>query len=207
MTKDIFDIDNIDSVIRQVLKEKTAIDLREHDIPLYEILPHYKIQEINIPDKKHYDDTIRKSIKKILKVADKSGFNRDKLGTSVYEAVRNAYQHGNNYDSNKKIVIAHYITRESLDISIIDEGGILKPEFVAFALRFKNPELAKKFMSFYEFTKQEQPAENFGLGTYLIHSYVDEVNYFKSANNGLVVNLHKTKGYDPKLLDNSKSNK
>ena len=47
----------------------------------------------------------------------------------------------------------------------------------------------KQFIDFYQFTNRKKPNTNNGTGTSFMHTYVDNVQYFKSAQGGLVVHL------------------
>src|SRR3989344_5524916 len=49
----------------------------------------------------------------------------DNIYTPIYEAILNAYQHGNKRDPDKKVRFAYHLGESHLDILIEDEGTIL----------------------------------------------------------------------------------
>jgi len=93
MARDIFDVDNIDSVIRRILREEGSIDLNKFDIPTYDIKSNYTIKKFNLsPDRKVYAGEVRKAIGSVVEEAEASGYNAN-FFTALYEAVLNAHQH------------------------------------------------------------------------------------------------------------------
>ena len=57
---------------------------------------------------------------------------------------------------------------------MIDQGGILDPEFIPFVLKHKQnvQAIKKQYIDFYDFTKREKPSINNGTGTSFMHTYV-----------------------------------
>ena len=192
MLVDIFDIDDIESIIRKHWAENGVIDLKKFNIPHYAIPSDYEVKELHLPAI-DYDAEIKSDIKRILKTAEDNGFNREKLFTPIFEACRNAHQHGNQHNPYKKVIIGYKIVPGSLDIAIIDEGGKLDPEFASFVMRHRQGLHRTKYVNFYTFSNKSPAGDHQGAGTTLIHSYVDAVKYYKSKDNGLVVNLIKRK--------------
>jgi anti-sigma regulatory factor (Ser/Thr protein kinase) len=189
---DIFDVDNIDSLVRQKCSESGLIDLAQYDIPPFTLPSDYLVRELHLPVT-NYDPEIRTGIKKLLKVAETAGFDRLKLMSPIFEGCRNAHQHGNGCNSEKKITIGYnIIPNKSLDIVIIDEGGKLNPEFLPYLLRHRQGLHRTNHMSFYTFCNVPKPTQNLGEGTTLMHStYLDAVHYYKADNGGLAVHFVK----------------
>ena len=189
MAQDIFDAACIDSLVRKIFRERGELDLQHFSIPTYKIRQDYTVVECQIDQKTHGKD-IRRTIEPIIDKAESMGYSHN-LFTAVYEAVLNAYQHGNKMDPNKKVTIAYKIGREKADIVVMDEGGVLDPEFVPFVLHHREGQHTTRFLDFYKFTGREKPEGNNGTGTSFMHTYVDTVSYFKSPAGGLVVQLTK----------------
>lgn len=113
---------------------------------------------------------------------------QDKFYTAIYEAVRNAHQHGNKKDPSKKITLSYKSTEDSFEVIVSDYGGRINANFIPFVLLHRqgisNP------YNFYQFASNvKQLPENSGIGTYIIHMICDEVNYYKNKNGGLSVQL------------------
>ncbi|MGV8141314.1 MAG: ATP-binding protein [Candidatus Woesearchaeota archaeon] len=194
MIQDIFDVDNIESVVRQKCKEGGMIDLSKYTMTPFELSEDYIIKELHLPSE-DYDSSILTGIKKILKIAETAGFDRHRLTSPIFEGCRNAHQHGNLCNPEKKITVGYNIVpKKSLDIVIIDEGGMLNPEFLPYILRHRQGLHRTNHVNFYEFCNVSKPKNNLGEGTALIHStYLDSVKYYKSDKGGLVVHLSKRK--------------
>ncbi|MGV8171581.1 MAG: hypothetical protein ACP5OA_02700 [Candidatus Woesearchaeota archaeon] len=194
MVVDLLDIDSIESLIRKKNLESGIVDLTQYDIPSFSMPDTYKVKNIILPAN-DYDTTILKNIRKVLKIAELAGFDRQKLLSPLFEGCRNAHQHGNQCDPNKKILLGYdIIPKTSLDIVIIDEGGKLNPEFLPYLLRYRQGLNKARYLDFYTFCNIPRPKVNYGRGTSLIHSeYLDSVHYYKSDNCGLAVHLTKKK--------------
>src|SRR3989344_8299460 len=189
MALDIFDVDNLDSVVREHFRRQGTVDLRTFDVPTYEIKPSYTVLEVNLStDRKEYAREIRSVIEPIGREAENQGYNPN-FFTALYEAVLNAHQHGNKLDPTKKVTLTYKIAADTLEISVIDQGGILNADFIPFVLRHKEGRHRERMLDFYEFTNTPTPGTNNGTGTSFMHTYVDKVQYFKSAEGGLVVHL------------------
>ena len=194
MAVDIFDVDEIDSVLRQKLRRE-EINLREFNVPVYEIEPDYKVEQFRLSsDRKLYLKQVRTSIENTSGMAESKGFNHN-IFTALYEAVLNAHQHGNRADSDKRIILAHNIEDEIAKFVVVDEGGNINPEFIPFVLRHREGrhEKGRKIVDFYKFTNTKKPACNNGTGTSFIHMYMDDVAYYKHVEGGLAVHLIKKK--------------
>ena len=191
MAKDLFDVDSVDSLVRTLIRETGELDIRDFDVEPYEIIPGYVVEEL-VFDPKNHRKQIKTAIMRIVESAIRNGYDIRKLITPLYETVLNAIQHGNNYDFSKKVKIARKMTDDAIEIAVIDEGGVLDPEFVPYVLRHREGRHKERMIDFYEFTHRERPnQENLGKGTFFTHLYVDNVSYFRSKEGGLVVHLTK----------------
>ena len=187
MAPELFDIDSVDSLVRQVWAQRKTISLDQFEMPTYEIPDSYTIKEFNFSSE---DNIYRKEIKCALDdIANKSmaaGYPIS-VFTALYEAVLNAHQHGNKKDSAKKVVIAYKIDNETVEVGVIDEVGELTPEFFPFVQRHR--EGLEPVLDFYKFSGREAQGPNLGTGTSFMHMYADNVQYFKSSESGLVAHL------------------
>ena len=199
MSIDIFDVDEIDSILRQRIREGREVNLKEFDIPVYEIDPVYTTEEFRFsPERNIYLRQVRSTIEPISVKAEESGFDHN-VFTALYEAVLNAHQHGNKKAPDKKVILAHNIEEETARFAVVDEGGMIDPEFISFVLRHREKrhkedgERKGKILDFYRFIGKDKPEYNNGTGTSFIHMYMDGVSYFKYIGGGLALHLTKKK--------------
>ncbi len=97
-------------------------------------------------------------------VAEIMGFSADRvedLKTAVSEACINAIEHGNKLDDRLGVVVTLSIGNTSLEVKIRDEGTGVQTEPNA-------PDIDRKMLG------EEDPR---GMGMFLIHALVDEVEY------------------------------
>jgi anti-sigma regulatory factor (Ser/Thr protein kinase) len=112
--------------------------------------------------------------------------------TATYEACKNAFEHGNNGDKRKYVTLADRIEQSTAEVVVIDEGGVIDPEFAAFVQAHRQMKNIDKPLVFYDFSRRRaRNQDNLGLGTSFMHMYADEVHYFKAENGGLAVQLIK----------------
>jgi hypothetical protein len=73
---------------------------------------------------------------------------------------------------------------------IEDEGGKLDPLFALFVLqqRLKG---GRDISDFYKFSGRIPAKGNRGAGTNIIHSYFNEVSYYRSKGDGLIIHMEK----------------
>ena len=92
--------------------------------------------------------------------------DRDIFGIklALEEALVNAIKHGNRLDSRKKVRIQIHVSRERIDIGIIDEGPGFNPAQVADPLAAENLECPN------------------GRGLFLMRHYMTEVTYHPPGN-------------------------
>ena len=189
MIEDLFETDKYDSLLRFLIRETRIINLKDFKTEEYKIPSNYDVIELNL-NQKEYTKEIRLAIDTIVEIAEKKGCPSN-LYTALYEAVLNAHQHGNKEDPNKRIKIAYNVSKNSIDIAVIDEGGFINPDFISYIIRHREQKHKEKFMDFYEFSNMKKPVENNGTGTLFMHLYSDKISYYKSDKGGLVVNLTK----------------
>jgi anti-sigma regulatory factor (Ser/Thr protein kinase) len=188
MAKELFELDSLDSLVRLYFARQKPIELKRFKVETFEIPPDYAILNLIIGE--NYASEIREQIEPVIRLAEEKGCNHN-LYTAVYEAVLNAYQHGNRKDPKKKTTVAYKLGEEAVQFAIIDQGRQMDPNFIPYILRHKAGAHKIKFLNYYEFTGKEQPKTNNGTGTSFMHEYVDKVEYFKAKNGGLVVHLTK----------------
>ncbi|MBN2368455.1 ATP-binding protein [Candidatus Woesearchaeota archaeon] len=188
---ELFDPDCLDSLIRQIMDNLGPVKLSEFNIQPYEVPEDYIVKDIKV-ELSVFERQIRAAIEPVTQKAEDMGYSGN-LFTALYEAVLNAFQHGNKSDENKKIILAYKITDQSAEFAIMDEGGIIDPLFIGYILRFRGNKHLNSFVSFYDFGNREKPQSNNGSGTHFIHIYADSVKYYKSPAGGTVVHLTATK--------------
>ncbi|MFC1768129.1 ATP-binding protein [Nanoarchaeota archaeon] len=187
---DIFDVGDLGSVVRKLVKEEARIDLAEFDVSTYTIPDDYTVTSRTF-ESETYRKEIRAWIEPIIAEAEERGHPQN-LFTALYEAVLNAYHHGNERDPEKTVTLAYKITDQAVELSVMDEGGILDPEFLSFVLWHREGRHKEKVVSFYDFANKKRNDENLGTGTTFMHQYAN-VSYFKGENGGLVVHMRAQK--------------
>jgi len=190
---DIFGLGETDSLFSLVRRDSPArelfqgtINLREHQLPLFVPQPRHQCLEIQVAEDEelmdHYD-----TIRDIAQAAKRTG-KHEKYHTALIEAVRNAYQHGNNKDPKKKVTL-HYSDNGLLFETVVsDEGGVLRADFVPYIIFHRFSSLKRPY-DFYQFSGVPQLPENSGMGTYIIHGQCDEVHYLTNDKGGLSVKM------------------
>ena len=198
---DLFEIGDKDSLVRQIIQSKNEIDLTTHntEAPLESFYKDYTIESIVIDPENHRHDVSTK-LKKLREILE---INDIELGvqTAAYEAVLNAYEHGNKFDHTKEILIGYQLNPNSFKFFVEDSGGILKPEFASYIMNFRVQNNERiKFKSFYDFSDETPNTEqNQGVGTFFMHQYMDKINYFKGSTGGLIVEMTKNLEKDKNL--------
>lgn len=184
--KDLLNLDNLDSVVRKLMKRDQPITLTDFNLEPYEISSSYKIINIELKEEDHED--ITNQLKPLSKELKKNGFETA-LPNAVFEAVLNAYVHGNKKDPSKKITVAYKISDRKSNIIVQDEGGEFNPDFFPYILRFRDKMHEGTNISFYDFSKTEKPEKRLGVGTIVMHSYSKNIQYFMSHEGGLIVKI------------------
>jgi len=183
--EDIVALGNHESLARTQFKGR--INLREYpDLPKFHADDTYKVKRFNIPNEKDVIDYTA-SLGEICNEARHTG-RHERLFSGLYEALRNAHQHGNQKDSEKAIEIAYRPITDGFEVVVSDEGGKLDASFIPFILMHRQGMLRP--LSFYDFAPDTQRLEeNTGNGTFVIHMSADEVNYFINYAGGLSVQM------------------
>lgn len=202
MVFDIFDVDLFTSVVRERLRERGNVDLHTVSVPTFRVTDDFTVKKakISAKDRKEARSVIDEFINPLVAEASAAGYGTN-FHAGLYEAVLNAFQHGNKRDPEKEVVLAYNISPSSLTIAVMDEGGVIDEEFMGYVLRFRQGKHKGSVVSFYEFSHKEKPKDNLGTGTYFMHAYFDKVEYHKSEKGGLVAllvkeksNIHNTTG-------------
>ena len=119
------------------------------------------ITELRLPTRLGFEKV---AMSTAASVAEIMGFSADRvedLKTAVSEACINAIEHGNKLDDRLGVVVTLSIDRSSLEVKIRDEGVGVQNEMYA-------PDIDRKMLG------EEDPR---GMGMFLIHALVDEVEY------------------------------
>ena len=156
------------------------------DLPVFKPDNSYKTVSIVIgPDEDAFS-----YLPKITEICTKGKHTgkQEKFLTAVYEAFRNAYQHGNKRDPAKKIHLSYRIGNDFFEVVVSDEGREMLADFIPFVMMHQVG--LDTACSFYEFSDaKEKLDENSGIGTFIIHYSSDEVKYFKNEFGGLSIAL------------------
>ncbi|MFH1376013.1 MAG: ATP-binding protein [Candidatus Woesearchaeota archaeon] len=191
--QDIFDLSNIRSVPRERLRKGGPIKLANIHINSLDPI-NFNITEIRFNAEQSLDTQIKQRISPIRDKLTILGFDGDKLYTAIYEAVRNAHQHGNKSDHSKPVKVGLRYSKDHIECIVSDLGQELDPEFASYVLFHRlGCQDEVKPTDFYSFTGREKPNPNNGTGTYFMHLYSDEVKYCISPEGGLLVLLSQKK--------------
>jgi len=133
---DIFNLDNRNSFIWTILESGIVFDLSKSNLPKVGIPKNYSSKVI-IPNQSK--ESIEKQFETclvplIFQVDTLVGYGGINFDSAVYEALRNAYEHGNQKDSSKKIILANKFSNGKIEVMVKDEGGIIDPLFALFVL-------------------------------------------------------------------------
>ena len=186
----LFNTENLAKISKEIFDIESFFDLRSLNIDTFDIPSDYQLQDFIIVNQKNYPKLIRAVAEDISHKAEDIGCP-PQVFTAIYESILNAYQHGNRKDPNKNIKIGRKLTKNSLEVCIVDEGGVIQSEFVPFIMAHYAGNYKNGFLDYYQFTNNKKNDNNQGKGTFFIFSYVDEVRYFKSPSGGLGIYLKK----------------
>jgi len=188
---EIFSIDALDGIVRQILRERGTIDLADFNIPTYSIPEDYSTHTLTGLDSSIHASQLRGAIEPAAQEAEAAGFGSG-LFTAVYEAALNAHQHGNEGNPEKRIIIAYKLDK-CAEFVIVDSGGRINAELASYILAHRQ---TNKLPNFYDFAACERSGQNLGTGTQFMHIYADDVKYFKHKDGGLAVVLRFVKEQD-----------
>ena len=186
LKNELLNLDNRNSVVRGACKK--IINLA--DIP---------IEHLDIPEHFHDNSFYPENERGLLDVAlvmkgliVENGFD-PRLTAGVHEAMRNAYQHGNNKDPKKKIILRSSVNKKNARFIVGDGGGTIHSDFFPYVLRYRVCDDYLKPVDFYRFSSKEKLAENGGIGLMTMHLVFDEIRFFKDVSGGLLTYLAKSK--------------
>lgn len=164
------------------------IPLSEFDAKPYDIPNDFEEIQLEM-DAGDYDASIREVCDDLLDVLTDYGYPSS-LYTGIYESILNAFQHGNNAEPDKNIVVAYDVSPDRFVLNIKDEGNAICPEFVDYYLNLRQGDCIE---SFYNYSGQDRNGTNQGHGIKFMNTYFDDVRYFKAGDGGLVAHLYKEK--------------
>jgi serine/threonine-protein kinase RsbW len=110
-----------------------------------------------------------------FETAARCGFDKDECGRialAVREAAVNAIQHGNRFDTDKRVTLTFESTPERLTITVRDEGAGMDPDAIPDPLAPEN------------FLKAS------GRGVFLIRTFMDKVE-FRNVSPGTEITMTK----------------
>ena len=122
-------------------------------------------------------------IKEILSQMKAQKFGEDDVFAvhlGIEEAFINAVRHGNKFDPAKKVTITYKIEPEKAEVFLADEGDGFVPDGVP------DPRVGNNIYKVG------------GRGLFLIHSYMDKVDFNKQGNCICMVKYNSNKGIEPK---------
>ncbi len=120
---DIFDVGDKNSLVREMLMNHNPINLSDHTMSIYKIPESHNVTQFKFGPSSYreYKEQIEKVVNPIIDNAKKLGYPEN-LFVVLYEAVINAFQHGNKMNPNKNVVLASKLDDKSAEFAIIDEG-------------------------------------------------------------------------------------
>ena len=189
--KDMFSLYS-SQLVRDALDQK--IDLNSEKLPSISVPDSFRKHIMSVSEGNYFSE-IREFITPLAKECEEKGFGGN-VFTALYEAVLNAYTHGNNFDDSKKVLVGSNIKGNNLELIVADEGEELHPEFTRFILAHRErTSQTSNFINWYAFSdSNRKDPNNNGTGTSFMHAYVDSVLYFKSQDmGGLAVYMQKMK--------------
>jgi serine/threonine-protein kinase RsbW len=111
----------------------------------------------------------------ILSSMDSLGYPDEsirKMKIILTELFANAIYHGNKGDHSKKVTVGHLINKKKILVSIMDEGDGFDPKIIP------DPTLPENLI------------KDCGRGLYIVHSYVDKVEFNGKGNRVTVIKHH-----------------
>jgi hypothetical protein len=174
---DLFDPSNNASNTRQRIGSD-MLDVSSFSVPPYAIPGHLTRMDASISDRSEIA-----SLADIVTVpAIENGFPEG-IFCPVYEAILNAYEHGNLRNRDKKVVVGF---SPKAEYAVLDEGGSIHADLVSYVLALRERQNVNPF---YDFSSKQKAGRNLGLGTKLMHEYFD-IQYYPAQTGGLAVVLN-----------------
>lgn len=192
--RDLADLANRNSVIRAHMAAQGPIYLAEFSKQQVHLDRSWK-RRIYTPDElmKSGDSTPAQAMRR---VADEyknllSERRMSPAGTGAYEAIRNAFEHGNNERGDLRFLVAERWNDTTVELVVEDSGaGGIRHEMFPFISEVQKKRQAAK--GFYEFAGEVNPPDHVGVGTKVMMVGFDEVRYFAGGQlGGLLVHMKK----------------
>lgn len=137
--------------------------------------PIDKVIELRLPSKLGYE---RVAMDAASSLARRMGFPQervDSLKTALSEAVTNAIEHGNQHDSNMKVIVLLTAREDELIISVADQGQQQLDE----SFTTRTPDIAETM----------NKSDKGGWGIWLIRELMDEVEFTTAPSGGTQVRM------------------
>ena len=115
---DIFDLKDISSVVREVTRQSGPVSLENFKVYPFAVPEDFERVELEFSPK-DYREKIKRDIKPFVDYACFHGIPEN-IYTALYEAVLNAFEHGNGKDPHKKVTLAYKISNEGAEFAVIE---------------------------------------------------------------------------------------
>lgn len=133
---------------------------------------------------------VRKKAFKLVGDLEKNGFE-ERLVYGLYEALKNASEHGNKEDLSSRIYFKKDINENYAEFVISDEGTSFDKSLFDYLKHIEDEGFRSK--SFYDFNNIVQAQNHGGAGVKLLYSLFDFINYAQNEKGGLELFLVKFK--------------
>jgi anti-sigma regulatory factor (Ser/Thr protein kinase) len=177
---DLFDLEDPNTIVRKSFSG--SIKLRDVGGADLHIPDGYKEKVIDVSNKDCVDFH-----SEMTEICSGAGDRTRQFTAAVYEAFRNAHEHGHNRQPGKAITFNYGLDKDKyFSVIVSDQGGVLNANFAPFVLLHRQG--LQGPLSFYSFAPSAiQQSGNSGIGTFVLHQGSDEVSYHKNSNDGLSV--------------------
>ena len=192
---DLRSVSNYYSPIRELFRQEEEIDLNTMQTPHFDYEGFnrdffYLTSQEGIPGSYEKRRGIIQGLYDSLECRDR--ISPRPFRSCLDEIVRNAEEHGNEFNKDKKIGIGFREDKNKLDVLVEDEGGRLHNEFLPYILDIKDKmDQGMSFEGFYDYTQEQVPDGHSGSGLKTISYFYDDVTFHKSDLGGLLVCMSK----------------
>ena len=185
-SRDIFSLEDSESHVRKSIDSTSNITLSMLCTPPYNPSPEFI--KYRVPFIRGLDAEILFFLGPLINPLEEETGLPTNIYTALYEAIRNAFQHGNQKDLKKPV---HFYIKKGapLEFLIEDQGGSIDPLFASFILLQRQKGRGDALLDFYAFAQRAKPEKNNGTGTSFIFQYSDRVFYYRSNTSGLIVHI------------------
>lgn len=180
-------VDLFDSTIQEEIICEGYINLRKLNVSELEIPKRFEILRLSL-NSEDYERVVKDFL-------EESIFNScaPSVKTALFEAIINAFQHGNDYNSRKGLLFAYYFNANYLEFILCDSGGIFNIFFPEYLKKLRKT--SSLYLNWYGYSNLVPKNRNQGVGTSFIHMYFDDIKYFRShegnTKGGLFLYLRK----------------